>query len=162
MVLDNRSAGRHKRVHKKNGEFSINIALSHKNKAVLGVVYIPVKEELYFASKGNGAFLIKEKKAERIHVSDKTKDLILVKSRSHFSEKMENLIVDNRNKIAKTISSGSSIKGCLVAAGIADIYYRFNPTMEWDTAAVQCIAEEAGGIFRQLDDSEMTYNREIL
>jgi 3'(2'), 5'-bisphosphate nucleotidase len=145
---------------KKNGEFTINVALSHKNKAVLGVVYIPVTGELFFASKENGAYLSSGDKTERIHVSDKTKDLILAKSRSHFSEKMENLILDNKNKISTTISSGSSIKGCLVASGKADLYYRFNPTMEWDTAAVQIIAEEAGGIFRQLDDSEMTYNRE--
>ena len=55
---------------------------------------------------------------------------------------------------------GSSLKGCLVAQGEADIYFRHNPTMEWDTAAMQCIVEEAGGIFRQMDDSEMLYNRE--
>ena len=54
---------------------------------------------------------------------------------------------------------GSSIKGCLIARGEAEIYYRYNPTMEWDTAAMQCIAEEAGAIFRQMDDSELLYNR---
>jgi len=55
---------------------------------------------------------------------------------------------------------GSSLKGCLVAEGKADVYYRFQPTMEWDTAAMQCIVEEAGGVFRQMDGREMMYNRE--
>ena len=54
---------------------------------------------------------------------------------------------------------GSSLKGCLIASGDAEIYYRYNPTMEWDTAAMQCIVDNAGGIFRQMDGSEMTYNR---
>ena len=55
---------------------------------------------------------------------------------------------------------GSSLKGCVIAKGEAEVYYRFNPTMEWDTAAMQCIVEEAGAIFKQMDDSEMLYNRE--
>ena len=58
------------------------------------------------------------------------------------------------------VKIGSSLKGCMVASGEADVYYRFNPTMEWDTAAMQCIAEEAGAVFRQMDGSVMTYNRE--
>ena len=79
-------------------------------------------------------------------------------SRSHPSGKLQDLIT--KHNIKNTKASGSSIKGCLVAKGDAEVYYRFNPTMEWDTAAMQCIVEEAGGIFRQMDDSEMTYNRE--
>ena len=63
-------------------------------------------------------------------------------------------------KLKNFIKMGSSLKGCLVARGDAEVYYRYNPTMEWDTAAMQCIAEEAGAIFRQMDDSEMLYNRE--
>jgi len=79
-------------------------------------------------------------------------------SRSHPSEQLQQLIRENDIKEVK--QAGSSIKGCLIAAGEAEIYYRPNPTMEWDTAAMQCIVEEAGGIFRQLDDTEMLYNRE--
>ena len=63
------------------------------------------------------------------------------------------------HEIKHIVRMGSSLKGCLVAKGDAEIYFRFNPTMEWDTAAMQCIVEESGGIFRQMDDSEMLYNR---
>ena len=65
-----------------------------------------------------------------------------------------------KHQIQHLVRMGSSLKGCLVAKGDADIYFRHNPTMEWDTAAMQCIVEEAGGIFRQMDDSQMTYNRD--
>ena len=58
------------------------------------------------------------------------------------------------------VKAGSSLKGCMIAKGVADVYYRHNPTMEWDTAAMQCIVEEAGGIFRQMNDTNMCYNRE--
>ena len=58
------------------------------------------------------------------------------------------------------VKMGSSLKGCVVAKGDAEVYYRFNPTMEWDTAAMQCIAEEAGAVFMQMDDTPMVYNRE--
>ena len=145
---------------KKNNEFTINIALSYEHKVILGVVFIPVTKEIYYATVKNGAFYEKNGFVKRIEVSNRTKDLVLVKSRSHSSEKLNKLIESNKNLITKIITSGSSIKGCMVARGNADIYYRFGPTMEWDTAAVHCIIEEAGGIFKQLDDSEMLYNRE--
>ncbi len=79
-------------------------------------------------------------------------------SRSHPSNKLSQAIKSSGIKNIK--KSGSSLKGCLVAAGEAELYYRFNPTMEWDTAAMQCIVEEAGGIFKQIDDTPMLYNRE--
>jgi 3'(2'), 5'-bisphosphate nucleotidase len=144
---------------KQNGEFTVNIALAHEHKAVLGVVYVPVIGELYYAVKGNGAYRISNGKTENIHVSEKTDKLTLIISRSHSSEKEKALINNNKEKILKTISTGSSIKGCLIASGEADVYYRFNPTMEWDTAAPHIIAEEAGGIFRELSGAEMLYNR---
>ena len=65
-----------------------------------------------------------------------------------------------KHNLKNFVAMGCSLKGCLVAEGKADIYYRYNPTMEWDTAAMQCIVEEAGATFRQMDDSPMTYNRE--
>ena len=70
---------------------------------------------------------------------------------------MEDLIA--RHHLDHCVRMGSSLKGCLIASGKADLYYRYNPTMEWDTAAMQCIVEEAGGVFRQMDDSPMRYNR---
>ncbi len=149
---------------KKNGEFTVNIALSYKQKAVLGVIYVPVKDELYFASKNNGAYLINNCQLEKancqlLKVSDRKDNLRLVMSRSHASDKLKKLIEDNKKLISETKSAGSSLKGCLVAKGDAEAYYRFGPTMEWDTAAMQCIVEEAGAIFRQMDGSEMLYNR---
>lgn len=142
----------------KNGEFTVNIALTYKGRPVLGVIGIPVTGELYYAVKGNGAFYEKDGHSEKIHVSSRTSDIRLVMSRSHKSDRLMQLIEKNGIKNVKRV--GSAIKGCLVAKGEAEVYYRFGYTMEWDTAAMQCIVEEAGGIFRQMDDSEMTYNRE--
>ncbi|ANX00237.1 3'(2'),5'-bisphosphate nucleotidase CysQ [Thermoclostridium stercorarium subsp. leptospartum DSM 9219] len=142
----------------KNGEFTVNIALSYKGKPVLGVIGIPVTGELYYAVKGKGAFYEKDGHAEQIHVSTRTDDIRLVMSRSHKSQRLLELVEKNGIKNIRNV--GSAIKGCLVAKGEAEVYYRFGVTMEWDTAAMQCIVEEAGGIFRQLDDTEMTYNRE--
>lgn len=146
---------------KRNGQFTVNIALAYKHKSVIGVIYIPVTDELYFASHGTGAFY-QDTKGEtiRIHVSDNVdhNNLRTVVSGSHSCDEMEQMI--KKYRIKNLIRIGSSLKGCLVAEGNADIYYRHNPTMEWDTAAMQCIVEEAGGIFKQMDDSEMVYNRE--
>ncbi len=143
---------------KRNGQFTVNIALSYKGKAVMGVIYVPVTEELYWASENSGAFLTAHGETDRIHVSDKKNDIRVVMSSSHGCEEMDRLI--QKNNLVNYVKIGSSLKGCIVARGDAEIYYRFNPTMEWDTAAMQCITEEAGAIFRQMDDTEMRYNRE--
>jgi 3'(2'), 5'-bisphosphate nucleotidase len=142
---------------KKNGEFTVNVALAFCGKPVLGVIGIPVAGELYYAVKGMGAFYEKQGRAQKISVSTRTKDIRMMVSRSHQSEKLLALI--EKNGIQNIASVGSAIKGCLIARGEAEVYYRFGHTMEWDTAAMQCIVEEAGGVFRQMDDSEMTYNR---
>lgn len=143
---------------KRNGQFTVNIALAYKGKSVMGVIYVPVTEELYWASEGNGAFLMQHGRTERIHVSDRKEDIRVVMSSSHGCEEMDNLI--RRNNLVNYVKIGSSLKGCIIAKGEAEVYYRFNPTMEWDTAAMQCIVEEAGAVFRQMDDQEMRYNRE--
>ena len=98
--------------------------------------------------------------AEKLQVSDQMEvtELRAVGSSSHASPAMQELL--DKYHITKMVQMGSSLKGCLVAKGDADIYFRHNPTMEWDTAAMQCIAEQAGAVFRQMDDSEMLYNRE--
>lgn len=145
---------------KKNGEFTVNIALAYQQRVVLGVIYVPVTEELYYATKGQGAFYEKDGKVEKISVTKAVDNLRLVCSRSHASDQLKALIEEHKAVIKETKSAGSSLKGCLVAKGEAEMYYRFGPTMEWDTAAMQCIAEEAGAIFRQMDGTEMLYNRE--
>lgn len=145
----------------KNGEFTVNIALVYKGNPILGVIYAPVLKELYYALDGLGAFMdnIETTESRKLQVSDKKTNLIMVASKSHSSEKEEKLIENNKSKISKTLSKGSSLKGCMVTTEEADIYYRFGLTCEWDTCAMQCIVEQAGGIFRQMDNSKMTYNR---
>lgn len=146
---------------KKNGQFTVDIALSHDHHSVMGVIYVPTSGELYYASEGDGAFLQRPNGiVEKLRVSENIDHSCLsaVVSDSHSCDEMEQLI--NKYKITNLLRIGSSLKGCLVAKGDVDIYYRHTPTMEWDTAAMQCIVEEAGGVFRQMDDSPMIYNRE--
>lgn len=142
---------------KRNGEFTVNVALAHRGKPVLGVIGIPVSGEFYYAVKGEGAFYEKDGHTQKINVSSRVEDIRMVVSRSHKSDKLASLI--ERKGIQNILTVGSAIKGCMIAKGEAEVYYRFGYTMEWDTAAMQCIVEQAGGIFRQMDGSEMTYNR---
>ncbi len=148
---------------KRNGQFTVNIALAYQHHTVMGVIYVPVTGVLYYAARNYGAWR-EENGApkERLHVSEITDvgRLRVVMSLSHGTPEMDEFIKKYKVDQHRLMRMGSSLKGCLVASGDAEIYYRYNPTMEWDTAAMQCIVEEAGGIFRQMDDSEMTYNRE--
>lgn len=147
---------------KKNDQFTVNIGLSHQHKPIFGVIYVPVTRQLYYAYKSLGAYVenLVTGEVNKLVVSNHTHNLIMVGSKSHASEKEENLKKEHHTLILKTISAGSSLKGCMIAEGKADVYYRFGLTCEWDTAAMHCIVEEAGGIFRQMDNSEMMYNRE--
>lgn len=145
---------------KRNGQFTVNIALAYRHKVVMGVIYVPVTRELYFAAEGFGAFRKSVgEKPRKLVVSDNKElsSLRLVISNSHGCQQMDDLI--KKYQIRNFVKVGSSLKGCMIANGQADVYYRFNPTMEWDTAAMQCIVEEAGAIFRQMDGSLMRYNR---
>lgn len=146
---------------KRNGQFTVNIALSENHHSVMGVIYVPVTGELYYAAKGYGSFLEKDGVITELHVSAEEKEkseLNVVMSNSHGCREMEELL--EKYQLKNFVKVGSSLKGCMIATGAADVYYRHNPTMEWDTAAMQCIVEEAGAIFRQMDDTEMLYNRE--
>jgi len=146
---------------KRNGEFTVNIALAFDHRPVLGVIYVPVTGETFWAARGKGAWREKDGQVEQISVSDRTDNLVVMASRSFGDARLDALLEANRDRIAREISSGSSLKGCRIAEGKADVYYRFGPTMEWDTCAMQCICEEAGAMLRMLDgyDSEMLYNR---
>lgn len=145
---------------KRNGEFTVNIALIHKQKSILGVIYVPVTKTLYFAAEKVGCFkslilnssseitsleeLIKS--SQKLPLATTNTKFTVVASRSHLSEETE-MFIDGLKMVHKEvnfISSGSSIKLCLVAEGSADVYPRFAPTMEWDTAAGQAICEIAG------------------
>lgn len=146
---------------KRNGQFTVNIALIENNVPMLGVIYAPATKELFYGIKGVGAFKITaEAKEISISVSKRTAQLISVGSSSHASEEEAGYLLPY--SIAETIKSGSSLKFCKVAEGLADIYLRTGPTMEWDTAAGQAIAESAGAVMTKLDGSPFLYNKESL
>ncbi len=143
----------------RNGEFTVNIALIHGHKVIMGVVYAPVKRLLYYAGKNLGAFKqrLPEKKAGQIQTRKVTGTILsVVGSRSH-SGKIMNEFLDKLDD-TELLSMGSSLKSCLVAEGGVDIYPRFGPTSEWDTAAAQCVVEEAGGKICTTDMQALTYN----
>lgn len=142
---------------KRNGEFTVNIALIENNQPVLGVIYAPVIDTLYYGIRSEGAFRqIKNKKVENISVhADMGQEIIAVRSRSHGSEEEEEYA--RSVGCHKIISAGSSLKFCRVAEGQAHYYYRHGPTMEWDTAAGHAIVEAAGGVV-----SGLTYNKNDL
>ncbi|MDR8393511.1 3'(2'),5'-bisphosphate nucleotidase CysQ [Aliifodinibius sp. S!AR15-10] len=127
---------------KKNGEFTINIALIEDGEPVFGVVYVPAKEITYYGSKENGSFK-QEGDAEPVRIySDKADTnipLTVVKSRSHGSSDLQDKLKEQGITIKEAIPAGSSIKFCLVAEGKADLYPRMGPTMEWDVAAGDCV-----------------------
>jgi 3'(2'), 5'-bisphosphate nucleotidase len=148
---------------KRNGEFTVNIALIDEHKPVLGVVYAPVTELLYFAAHGNGAYKqIKTNPPQPIHT--KPLDIqhpVVAGSRSHSDQKMQSFMRNLESRLGVTpelISMGSSLKICLVAEGIADVYPRLGPTSEWDTAAAHCILQEAGGDIVDEADTSLRYN----
>ena len=143
---------------KRNGEFTINIALIEKHTPVLGVIHVPVTGTTYFADKGHGAFKqAGDDPPQQIHTRQTNAGVIsLAGSRSHGSDKQLALI--NRLGDIEVHAIGSALKFCLVAEGIVDIYPRFGPTSEWDTAAAQCVVEEAGGMVTDLEFNPLRYN----
>ncbi|MDY0177903.1 MAG: 3'(2'),5'-bisphosphate nucleotidase CysQ [Bacilli bacterium] len=144
----------------RDDEFTTNIALAYKHEIVVGVVVVPAKNEMYFASKGNGAFHVLDDIATQIHVNDKLEDLTVLISVFHSNEKEKALIEKYKDKITKIEKFGSSIKACRIAAGLAEVTFRESSgTKEWDTAASDIIVTEAGGIFVEPDGKKLTYNR---
>lgn len=148
---------------RRNGEFTVNIALMEGHAPILGVVYAPAIDHLYFSARGVGAFKVDHGVIFQIKAAPAAKgNLRTVVSRSHRSEE-ENLERFTRGAESREfIAMGSSLKFCLVAEGAADIYPRIGPTMEWDTAAAHCILEQAGGFVTDLDGNPMSYNKPVL
>ena len=144
----------------KDGGFTTNIALAYKHELVVGVVVVPVTGEIYFASKGNGAFHRVNGQDTKIHVNDKLEDLTCLCSVFHTNETELKLIEKHSDKIKHVMKFGSSLKPCRIAEGLAEITYRMSAgTKEWDTGACQIIVEEAGGLFVEPDGGKITYNR---
>ncbi len=123
---------------KKNGEFTVNIALIEDNEPVLGVVHLPAKNITYYGGKNIGAYKLEEGKQPAVishRRYNKTKPATIVVSRSHGSDETIKTLNEIGIEVEKEVPSGSSFKLCLVAEGKADLYPRLGPTMEWDTAA---------------------------
>ena len=142
----------------RNGEFTVNIALIENGIPILGVVYAPVLELTYFAIKGEGSFKISEdNKTQKINVAKQCATPIRVAGSQTFTSNDFINFVRNLPE-CEVIHLGSALKSCLVAEGGADIYPRFGLTSEWDTAATQCILEEAGGYLVDLKLQPLRYN----
>ena len=168
-------------------EFTVNVALIKRNRPILGVVYLPAIEELYFGAESCGAFYLRDcRKLCRVESSDsggaqlirqiladavplcpprqgqEVASLTIMHSRSHSSSKEEEFIARIGASLGevRTVPAGSSLKFCRIAQGSGDVYPRFGPTMEWDTAAAQCVVEQAGGEVMDITTgSSLRYNK---
>ena len=173
---------------KKNGEFTVNIALVTNGMPILGVVYAPDRNRLYFGLQNLGTYLIDDpnrlkslarqlagseikpadliKEAQKLPLPEnKEQTYTIVGSRSHATPELEQFVTDKCKEFGQVefIPAGSSLKICLVAEGRADIYPRLGPTMEWDTAAGQAICENAGtGVYVYDTDTPLSYNKSDL
>jgi 3'(2'), 5'-bisphosphate nucleotidase len=152
---------------KRNGEFTINIALIYENRPVLGVVYVPATGDIYSAKEGEGAW--KNGRRLPLYESGGSDTIRVVASKSHLSEETQSFIDRLAQNYANVeqVSRGSSLKLCMVAEGSADIYPRLAPTMEWDTAAADAVVRASGKMSYRLDadlkrDGELIYNKENL
>jgi len=148
---------------KRNGEFTVNIALVDNGVPVLGVVYAPVLDVCYYAARGTGSFVQRgDSAAQSIKALAHTADAAIkvVASRSHSDARTAALLDKLGNH--QCISMGSSLKLCLVAEGAAHFYPRLGPTMEWDTAAAHAVVNEAGGMVCDVAEQALRYNKEDL
>ena len=142
---------------KRNGEFTVNIALIENGKSILSVVYVPVTQVSYLAAVGVGVFKREGEKKSSIMVMKNSRfKPTVVGSRSHMSDEVKDYL--QRLGQHELVSMGSSLKFCLVAEGKADLYPRLGLTSEWDTAAAQCIVEQAGGHVVTMDGKPLVYN----
>lgn len=140
---------------KRNGEFTVNIALIENGEPVMGVVYAPMLDAMYVGERGSGAFL----NAQPIRVQEEMPDILrVVGSRSHPSAETVQWL-EGLGKPYELVPMGSSLKICLVAEGKADLYPRLGPTSEWDTAAAHAVLNAAGGSMTTLDGSPLLYNQ---
>ena len=162
---------------KRNGEFTVNIALIYEGRPILGVIYVPVKDHLYFSLEGLGSFkkvdcknkftdlesLIKN--STSLPIPSNRDNYVIVGSRSHMSKETESFFSSIKEKYSNVeiMSVGSSLKLCMVAEGKADIYPRYAPTMEWDTGAGDAICRMAGREVLQYNSKNpLEYNKENL
>ena len=163
---------------KRNGEFTVNIALVTKGKPVLGVIYVPVSKTIYFADVNEGKGFKTELSSHNESIEEvikkatvlkpknsNSKEIQVVGSRSHMSQETLDYVekLKEKGNNVEIVSKGSSLKFCLVAEGNADVYPRFAPTMEWDTAAGQAICNSVGiEVISNKTNKSLLYNKENL
>lgn len=162
---------------KRNGEFTVNIALIEEREPIMGIIYVPVTQTLYFGANSLGAYKIDRfnprlgdlntwmMDAQKLPIEEESRPYTAVGSRSHPSQETSDFLDELAKKhgMISMVSMGSSLKICLVAEGAADIYPRFAPTMEWDTAAGHGIVLAAGkDIIDHSTGERMLYNKENL
>jgi 3'(2'), 5'-bisphosphate nucleotidase len=161
---------------KRNGEFTVNIAMIHNGTPIMGVIYVPVKEELYFALDGIGSYKIYVNseisdleelilKSEKLPIDYKRNNYVIVGSRSHMSAETEDFFEDKKKEHVNVemMAVGSSLKMCMIAEGKADAYPRYAPTMEWDIGAGDAICRMAGfQVLQYNTDKAVEYNKENL
>lgn len=163
---------------KKNGEFTVNIALVENGKPILGIVYVPVTRKLYFAAKEIGSYtcILEENitnfdadflisNAQNLNQNNSPEKYTIVASRSHLSQETQEFIDQCKKEHGEIdiVSKGSSLKLCMVAEGLANVYPRIAPTMEWDTAAAHAVAKYAGcDVLDFNTKKELQYNKKNL
>jgi len=152
---------------KKNGEFTVNIALVEDGVPVLGVVHVPALNITYYAQNGIGSYRIENGITTQLNIRGLAEDgtLKIVGSRSHQTPELLEYVERQKQVFPNVdfVAAGSSLKFCLIADGKADVYPRLGPTMEWDTCAGQIVATEAGAVVLRADNNEpLKYNREDL
>ncbi len=163
---------------RRNGEFTVNIALVVDGKASFGVVFAPVLNTLYVGLQGRGAYMCKNEKnfnqpfdyliqfADPLPAGEVDEKFFrVVASRSHYNQETQDYVnaIDTGGKEVSLVNSGSSLKLCMVAAGDAEIYPRLGPTMEWDTAAAHAVVKASGkNVYRVDNGEELEYNKENL
>ena len=161
---------------KRNGEFTVNIALIHNGNPIMGVIYVPVKKELYFAMEGLGSYKVRVNSvienletlissSDSLPIEHKRANYVIVGSRSHMSAETELFFDEMKEKHGniEILAVGSSLKLCMVAEGKADAYPRYAPTMEWDTGAGHAIARYAGFSVKEYNSTaDVVYNKENL
>ena len=153
----------------RTGEFSVSIGYSLDHRAYAGVIAVPELGLVYYACEGHGAYkLTFDEYTEDftlgcgtiIHVSDRTDNLRVTVSRTYKTPETDGLLERHKSRISEVLTVGSCLKGCRIAEGLAEVHYRYgDKTKEWDTAAMQCIVEEAGGLFINYDGTVPKLNR---
>lgn len=161
---------------KRNGEFTVNIALIEKQRPIAGIVFVPALGDIYFSSQDMGSFKTSNlrtdlslearmRDAQKLPIKGRNRPVTIVASRSHLSKETSDFIetLEKKHGEVAIISKGSSLKLCMVAEGSADYYPRFAPTMEWDTAAGQAICQHSGcNVIQWETKKPLPYNRREL